>query len=64
MTAAQILARRAARIVFGLVLGVGICEIAVASLHAFCSGLFSADPRQPFRADADALSLLTDAALA
>jgi hypothetical protein len=38
--------------------------LAVASLHAFCSGLFSADPRQPFRADADGLSRLTDAALA
>jgi hypothetical protein len=38
--------------------------LAVASLHAFTSGLFSGDPRQPFRADADGLSLLSDAALA
>src|SRR6202035_853446 len=38
--------------------------LAVASLHAFCSGLFSADPSHPLRADADGLSRLSDAALA
>jgi len=38
--------------------------LAVASLHAFCSGLFSGDPEQPFRVDADGLSQLSDAALA
>src|SRR5271166_2154202 len=38
--------------------------LAVASLHAFCSGLFSSDPEQPLRADADGLSRLSDAALA
>lgn len=38
--------------------------LAVASLHAFRSGLFSGDPEQPFRADADGLSRLSDAALA
>jgi hypothetical protein len=38
--------------------------LAVASLHAFSSGLFSGDPKQPFRADADGLSRMSDAALA
>jgi hypothetical protein len=38
--------------------------LAVASLHAFCSGLFSGDPSQPLRADADGLSHISDAALA
>jgi hypothetical protein len=38
--------------------------LAVASLHAFCSGLFSGDPDRPLRADADGLSCVTDAALA
>jgi hypothetical protein len=38
--------------------------LAVASLHAFCSGQFSGDPRQPLRADADGLSRLSEAALA
>jgi hypothetical protein len=38
--------------------------LAVASLHAFCSGLFSSDPRQKLRADADGLSRLSEAALA
>ncbi len=38
--------------------------LAVASLHAFCSGLFSGDPKQPLRADADGLSRVSDAALA
>jgi hypothetical protein len=38
--------------------------LAVASLHAFRDGLFSSDPRQPLRADADGLSRLSDAALA
>jgi len=38
--------------------------LAVASLHAFCAGLFSGDPKQPFRADADGLSRLSEAALA
>ncbi|HXA27102.1 MAG TPA: DUF1688 family protein [Acetobacteraceae bacterium] len=38
--------------------------LAVASLHAFCSGLFSADPLYLLRADADGLSRLSDAALA
>jgi hypothetical protein len=38
--------------------------LAVASLHAFCSGLFSADPLHPLRADADGLSRLSDTALA
>jgi hypothetical protein len=38
--------------------------LAIASLHAFCSGLFSSDPSQPLRADAEALSLLPDTALA
>ncbi len=37
--------------------------LAVASLHAFRSGLFSSHPGQPLRADADGLSRLTDAAL-
>ncbi len=38
--------------------------LAVASLHAFSAGLFSSDPNQPLRADADGLSRLSDAALA
>ena len=38
--------------------------LAAASLHAFCAGLFSGDPRRPLRADADGLSRLTDDALA
>jgi hypothetical protein len=38
--------------------------LAVASLHAFRSGLFSSDPNQPLRADAEGLSRLPDAALA
>lgn len=38
--------------------------LAVAGLHAFCSGLFSADPIHKLRADAKGLSRLTDAALA
>jgi hypothetical protein len=38
--------------------------LAAASLDAFCSGLFSGDPRWPLRADADGLSRLTDDALA
>ncbi len=38
--------------------------LAVASLHAFASGLFSGDPARPLSADADGLSRLSDAALA
>ena len=38
--------------------------LAVASLHAFCAGLFSSDPAQPWRADAAGLLQLSDAALA
>jgi hypothetical protein len=38
--------------------------LAVASVHAFCAGLFSGDPRQKLRADAHGLSRLTDEALA
>jgi hypothetical protein len=38
--------------------------LAVASLHAFCGGLFSGDPERPFRADADGLARLSEAALA
>jgi hypothetical protein len=38
--------------------------LAVASLHAFSSGLFSGDPDRPFRADADGLSRMSEAALA
>jgi Protein of unknown function (DUF1688) len=38
--------------------------LAAASLHAFCTGLFSADPRRPLRADAGGLSRLTEHALA
>jgi hypothetical protein len=38
--------------------------LAVASLHAFRSGLFSSLEGQPLRADADGLSRLSDAALA
>jgi hypothetical protein len=38
--------------------------LAVASLHAFCSGLFSADPSDPLRGDADGLARLSDATLA
>jgi len=37
--------------------------LAIATLHAFCAGLFSSDPDQPLRADADGLSRLCDAAL-
>ena len=38
--------------------------LAAASLNAFCTGLFSGDPRRPLRADAGGLSRLTDDALA
>ena len=38
--------------------------LAVASLYAFRSGLFSSDRGEPLRADADGLSRLSDAALA
>jgi hypothetical protein len=38
--------------------------LAVASLHAFQSGLFSSDRGQPLRADGDGLSRLSDTALA
>jgi hypothetical protein len=38
--------------------------LAVASLRAMQSGLFSADPGKPWRADGEALSCLTSAALA
>ena len=38
--------------------------LAVASLHAFRSGLFSSDPQQPLRADAAALVRISDADLA
>ena len=38
--------------------------LAVASLLAFRAGLFSGDPDQPLRADADGLSRISDAALA
>jgi hypothetical protein len=38
--------------------------LAVASLHAFRSGLFSSDPAQPWRADAEGLIRLSDARLA
>ena len=38
--------------------------LAIASLHAFASGLFSSDPARPLRADADGLSRLSDAVLA
>ena len=38
--------------------------LAVASLHAFRAGLFSADPSQPFRVDAAALRALDPARLA
>ena len=38
--------------------------LAVASLHAFQSGLFSSDPQQPMRADAAALLRISDADLA
>jgi hypothetical protein len=38
--------------------------LAVASLHAFRSGLFSSDQRQPLRADAAALSRISKAELA
>jgi hypothetical protein len=37
--------------------------LAVASLHAFRSGLFSGDPRHPLRADAEGLSRLTEQTL-
>ena len=38
--------------------------LAIASLHAFASGLFSGDPAHPLRADAEGLSRLSDAAFA
>jgi hypothetical protein len=38
--------------------------LAIASLHAFCSGLFSGDPGQPLRADAEGLSRVSDETLA
>jgi Protein of unknown function (DUF1688) len=38
--------------------------LAAASLHAFRSGLFSSDPRQPLRADAAALMRISDVDLA
>ena len=38
--------------------------LGVASFHAFMQGVFSSDPSQPFRADADGLKALTAARLA
>ncbi|HEX5327706.1 MAG TPA: DUF1688 family protein [Acetobacteraceae bacterium] len=38
--------------------------LAVASLHAFCAGLFAGDPACPLRADADGLSRVSEASLA
>ena len=38
--------------------------LGVASFHAFMQGVFSSDPSQPFRADADGLKALTSARLA
>ena len=37
--------------------------LAVASLHAFCAGLFSADPARPLRADAEGLARIDAATL-
>ncbi|MGH3670907.1 MAG: DUF1688 family protein, partial [Pseudonocardiaceae bacterium] len=38
--------------------------LALASLHAFGAGLFSGDPAQPLRADAEGLSRLSEPMLA
>ena len=37
--------------------------LAIASLHAFCQGLFSSDPKKPLQADAIGLEQLTEADL-